>query len=211
MYCPKCRIEFMKGISRCSDCDIALVESLPPAAESEMHDNRLHPIRDQINKTIDFIRNNQKATWIFSLLVGVIFYIAYVYSLNFWAHSISRVIEHIASQIDPSADLNGIKVVLITIGVNVLTKIPAAFIASLFCASLMIYVLRKRQLHYFFGTVAVYFLLVFRRWHFWNAPDIGLLISSFVGPFLVMFVYILTAWLLIKFFLKEQRINERVE
>ncbi len=199
MYCPKCRTEYRKDFTLCSDCDIALVEGLPPAAESEVHDNRLHPIRDQIGKTIEIIRNNQKATWIFSLLVGIIFYVAYAYSKKIWAHSISRFIEHIASLIDPAANLNSIKVVLIMIGVNVITDVPAAFIASLFCALLMIYVLRKRQLHYFLGSVAALFLLYVRKWHFWNAPDIGLLISSFMGPFLVEFIFTLTAWLLIKF------------
>ncbi len=30
MYCPKCRAEFREGISKCSDCGVPLVDTLPP-------------------------------------------------------------------------------------------------------------------------------------------------------------------------------------
>jgi hypothetical protein len=29
MFCPQCRAEYRKGFSRCSDCDIPLVDQLP--------------------------------------------------------------------------------------------------------------------------------------------------------------------------------------
>ena len=35
MYCPKCRTEFRKGFDTCSDCDIPLVEELPPEPPKE--------------------------------------------------------------------------------------------------------------------------------------------------------------------------------
>jgi len=79
-------------------------------------------------------------------------------------------------------------------------EVPAAFIASLFCAGLMVYVLRKQQLLYYFVAVAPLFILI--KWRFWKAPDLGIMISSFAAPFLVAFVFIFTAWLLIKFFLR---------
>lgn len=31
MFCPKCRAEYRSGFTRCSDCQIELVEELPPA------------------------------------------------------------------------------------------------------------------------------------------------------------------------------------
>ncbi len=198
MYCPKCRTEYRKGFNTCADCEVALVEDLPPVAEKELPDNRLHPIRDQIGKTFEFIRNNQKATWIFSLLVGAIFYIAYIYSKYFWGHSIFRFIEKIASLINTATSLNNIKVILFVISANLITDIPAAFIASLFCASFMIYVLKKQQLRYFLVAVAAFFFCEV-KWRFWKAPDIGLLVSLFIEPFMVGFIFILTAWLLIKF------------
>ncbi len=30
MFCPECRLEFNPGIVECSDCQVALVEELPP-------------------------------------------------------------------------------------------------------------------------------------------------------------------------------------
>jgi hypothetical protein len=200
MYCPKCRTEYTKGFNTCADCEVALVEELPPAGEKALADNNFHPIQDQISKIIEFIRNNQRATWMFSLIVGVIFYFAFGIAKNIWARSTWRLIEDIASLMELGSNLNSFKVVLITIGVNIFTDLPAAIVASLLCAALMIYVLRKQQLLYYLGAVAPFFLLW--RWRFWKAPDLGLMISSFVAPFLVAFVYVLTVWLLIKIRLK---------
>ena len=33
MYCPQCRAEYRAGFSTCSDCDVPLVETLPPEPE----------------------------------------------------------------------------------------------------------------------------------------------------------------------------------
>ena len=40
-FCPKCRYEYMTGVSKCSDCDEHLVDSLPQEANdrSEVYDN----------------------------------------------------------------------------------------------------------------------------------------------------------------------------
>jgi hypothetical protein len=31
MYCPRCRVEYEPGFTRCTDCDVELVEVLPAA------------------------------------------------------------------------------------------------------------------------------------------------------------------------------------
>lgn len=35
MYCPKCRTEFRRGFYTCSDCDVPLVDELPPEPPKE--------------------------------------------------------------------------------------------------------------------------------------------------------------------------------
>ena len=38
MYCPQCRAEYRDGFYRCSDCQIPLVNELPPAEPHELND-----------------------------------------------------------------------------------------------------------------------------------------------------------------------------
>jgi hypothetical protein len=205
MYCPKCRTEYRKGFDMCSDCDVALVAELSPILEGDKTDKGFHPIRDQINKTIEFIGSNRNAAWLFSILIGLLFKYAYGFVKNLWAHSILSVLDYAASLMEPLSNLNSVKNVLITIGVNLLTDLPAAFIASLICSALMIYVLRKQRLLYSLGAVASFFLLYSRRWHFRNAPDLGVQISAFIAPFLIAAVFIFSVWLLIKFQFKRTK------
>ena len=38
MYCPHCRSEYRPGFALCKDCEIGLVEELPPEAKPEFVD-----------------------------------------------------------------------------------------------------------------------------------------------------------------------------
>jgi hypothetical protein len=35
MFCPKCRAEYREGFNTCSDCNVDLVEDLPPLKEEQ--------------------------------------------------------------------------------------------------------------------------------------------------------------------------------
>ena len=35
MYCPRCRVEYREGFTQCSDCDVKLVNDLPPELAPE--------------------------------------------------------------------------------------------------------------------------------------------------------------------------------
>ncbi len=35
MFCPKCRTEYVEGVQRCADCDVALIPDLHPLPEEE--------------------------------------------------------------------------------------------------------------------------------------------------------------------------------
>jgi hypothetical protein len=35
MFCPKCRAEYIEGFSTCADCNVDLVEDLPPLEEEQ--------------------------------------------------------------------------------------------------------------------------------------------------------------------------------
>lgn len=46
MICPECEIEYREGMTRCSDCDVELVDELPDA---EALDEALSPLANDID------------------------------------------------------------------------------------------------------------------------------------------------------------------
>jgi hypothetical protein len=48
MFCPQCRAEYRPGFTRCSDCDVDLVEALSPSdnsAKNELTDGSLGTVK----------------------------------------------------------------------------------------------------------------------------------------------------------------------
>lgn len=38
MFCPECRAEYRQGFKACADCQVALVDELPPEPKPEFHE-----------------------------------------------------------------------------------------------------------------------------------------------------------------------------
>ena len=49
MYCPKCRSEYLEGITQCEDCGVELVAVAPPPADV---DPELTPVLKTNNQTL---------------------------------------------------------------------------------------------------------------------------------------------------------------
>jgi len=193
MYCPKCRTEYRQGFYNCADCEIPLVAELPPKTVQEQSSEVFSPALKLIKKALTFTRNNEAATWGFALFTGIIFYFVYLYMKYFWYRI--GLIDYLSSLFGESSIMTSI---WFTVSFNFIIDLTSSLIASLICGALFVYVLRTHRLLYSLGAVAAFFLVYARKWHFRNAPDIGMAISSLMAPFLVALVFVFIVWLLTK-------------
>jgi uncharacterized MnhB-related membrane protein len=192
MYCPKCRTEYRKGFSVCADCEVPLVEVLPPVAESEKTNEVDSPALKLIKKALASLRDNSLATWSFVVVFGIFYYYAYLFTKNFWRSNI-RFMEYLASFFDLNSNIMN---VLFTIALGLIIDLTSAAVASLVCACIFLLILRKRQLMWFA-----------RHWRFWKAPDVGMKISAFLGPFVPVVIFVLFTWVLLNF---SKRFNKNI-
>lgn len=49
MFCPKCRTEYRKGFYTCADCEVSLVNALPPAAPNNSEEK---------GESVEYIQQN---------------------------------------------------------------------------------------------------------------------------------------------------------
>jgi hypothetical protein len=60
MFCPECNAEYREGFARCSDCDVPLVDALPP--------EEMDPIRGSEEATVFVTRDMVEAETVKELL-----------------------------------------------------------------------------------------------------------------------------------------------
>jgi hypothetical protein len=74
-YCPKCRAEYLEEVKTCPDCQLPLVEELPPKDEPEYVDLvELENVPDEVsgimmkgillNNGIDVVLQSDKVPWL---------------------------------------------------------------------------------------------------------------------------------------------------
>jgi hypothetical protein len=70
MFCPECSAEYREGFARCSDCDVALVDALPP--------EEMDAIRGSEEATVFVTRDMVEAETVKELLEvnGIVAYIS---------------------------------------------------------------------------------------------------------------------------------------
>ncbi len=41
-FCPECRYEYVEGTTECPDCNVQLIDKLPPSPEELAHEHNMH-------------------------------------------------------------------------------------------------------------------------------------------------------------------------
>ena len=68
MFCPSCRSEFRSGFTRCPDCDVDLVETLPP--EDHEAENYVEVLETADPALVPFLRPTLESAGIPFLIEG---------------------------------------------------------------------------------------------------------------------------------------------
>jgi len=139
------------------------------------------------------LRSNKFVSWFLALFMGLVF------------HHISRIIKNLlfiwiqswdfgtSTQPGPESTL-----LIMTITFNFAGDFISSLIAALIYGALLVYVFQEKAFLLCLGAVVINLLLSSRMWHYRSAPDLGLQISTLIGPILAGIVFVSTVWLLIK-------------
>ena len=69
-YCPECRHEYEAGVTKCTDCDVALVSGTPPSHSAAAEEKWAVLMRVRTEETAEIIRGLLESAEIECELVG---------------------------------------------------------------------------------------------------------------------------------------------
>jgi hypothetical protein len=143
---------------------------------------------------IRLIRENKYVSWCFAMVVGFLY--RYSYGLakdGIWAN---RKLNFIAGLVDP---FSKIQMTLLTVTLNFFVDLSSSIIPAMLCGIILIYVFHEKSFLFGLGSAAMFLVLSSRLWRFWQAPNIGMQISTLIGPVLSVLVLIFAIWILLKY------------
>ena len=144
-----------------------------------------------IHNLIITIRKNKVASWCFAFCMGLIFRYIYGSAKNFlW----NRNFDFLAL----SGSTSKSQMLFLTIVLNFVVDFTSSLIAAVICGALLIYVIEKKALFFSIPAIATFLALSSRLWRFWKAPDLGMQISTLMGPLLAGLIFAGTIWLFLK-------------
>ncbi len=136
------------------------------------------------------IRDNRYFSLCFALVIGFIFRYSYGIAKDvIWAN---RKLDFIAGLVDPSSVM---QMTILAITMNILVELSSSLLPALLCGIILIYIFQKRAFLFSLASAAIFLALSTRLWRFWKAPDIGMQISTLMGPILSVLVLVTSVWL----------------
>ena len=153
-----------------------------------------------VTKLLISVRKNKFASWFFAFFIGLSF--RYIYGIIknvLW----NRSLDFFA--LNPSA--SKLHILAWTVALNFVVDFTSSTVAAILCGSIMVYVLEKKAVFFTIPAIALFLALSARLWFFWRAPDLGMQISTLMGPILACLVFASTTWLILK--IKKTRSNRK--
>ena len=144
-----------------------------------------------MNEIISTIRKNTVASWGAALFMGLVFRYVDAIARNQifnWCRNWD-----FGSSTQPTPES---QFLALTITFNLTLNLASSLIASVLCGGLLVYVFQERASRLSVGSLVVFFALSSRIWRFWKFPEVGMQISSLMGPIVAGIIFVLTVFLL---------------
>ena len=146
-----------------------------------------------MNDLINKVRNNKVASWGLALFVGLIFR----YADGILRNQIFLLCRSwdFGTSTHPTPDS---QFLALTIVFNLALVLVSSLIASAPCGGVLVYIFQEKASKLCLGSIAVFLALSSRAWRFWTFPELGMQISSLMGPLVAGAIFFLTVLLLVK-------------